>query len=145
MENNSVIVIGPDHFNTLWLVRCLGQTDFNPYVIIVTSKKHSFVAKSRFCSEYVLVDSNDSMLSILLERESEGRTPIFTSGDAIAEYLDNRLDLLSEKYILSNCNGIQGELARWMNKNKMLSMASVPFRWSIDIVSIPDFPKERKI
>lgn len=120
----NVIIVGTDHYNTLWMVRCLGMVGFNPYVIIVSSKEHSFVAKSKYCSECVLVDSNDSMLSILLERDTEGKVPIFTSGDAIAKYLDNRLDLLSGKYILQNCNGKQGDLSYWMNKNNMLRLAS---------------------
>lgn len=128
MKDNKImsdpIVIGPDHYNTLWLVRSLGMAGFNPFVIIVSSKSKSFVAKSRYCRNFVLVASNESMLSMLIERKVEGKSTIFTSSDAIAACLDCNLHLLSDKYILQHCNNEQGGVLHWMKKENMLAMAA---------------------
>ena len=121
---DKLIVIGSDHFNTLWLVRSLGMSGFTPFVIIVSSKSRSFVVKSRYCKDFVITDSNQSMLSILLERKIDEKSVIFTSGDSVAEFLDHNFDLLSDMYILHHCNHKQGELSYWMNKDKMLAKAA---------------------
>ena len=120
---NNVIVVGADHFNTLWLIRCLGMVGFNPFCIVVSEKTRSFVVKSKYCRDYEIVDSYESMLAILLEKDYTDKPLIFTSGDAIAEYLDNHLDLLLGKYILQHCKNLQGKLSYWMNKDKMLAKA----------------------
>ena len=121
---DKLIVIGSDHYNTLWLVRSLGMSGFTPFVVIVSPKSRSFVVKSIYCSDFIMTDSNDSLLSILLDRKVYEKSVIFTSSDSIAEFLDNNLDLLSDKYILQHCKYKQGELSYWMNKNNMLTMAS---------------------
>lgn len=121
---DKLIVIGSDHYNTLWLVRSLGMSGFTPFVIIVSYKSRSFVVRSRYCKDFVITDSNQSMLSILVEKKNLEKSVVFTSGDSVAEYLDHNLDLLSDKYILHHCKHKQGELSYWMNKDKMLEKAA---------------------
>lgn len=59
---NNVIVIGPDHYNTLWLVRSLGMAQMCPFVIILSPNKKSFVVKSKYCQDYVIIPNEELVL-----------------------------------------------------------------------------------
>lgn len=69
MKNN-VNVIGIDHYNTLWLIRSLGMVGITPFVIIQSSKTKSFVIKSKYCRGYVIKESDESIISFLLARNT---------------------------------------------------------------------------
>lgn len=121
---NKVIVIGTDHYNTLWLIRSLGMARFEVIVVIINSEvTKSFVTKSKYCTKSYSVNSITEALRILDKFSTNQKIPIFTNSDSIAEALDEIYDSLSSKYILQNCNQEQGYIKYWMNKTNMLSLA----------------------
>lgn len=122
--NNNVIVIGPDHYNTLWLVRSLGMIGVSPFVIIHSQNRKSFVSKSRYCNEYIIIKDKKDIVRFLLELKSERKIVIFTSSDEIAELLDQNYNILSNKYFIQNCNNQQGSLSYWMDKKNMVLKAT---------------------
>lgn len=133
---NNIIVIGPDHYNTLWLVRSLGMKKVCPFVIILSPNKKSFVVKSKYCRKSVIVSNEESLLTILMNSEFPDRQILLSSSDAVAIFLDTHLGVLKDKYIIQNCNNKQGELSYWMNKDKMVAKAaesglSIPYSISI--------------
>lgn len=136
---NRVIVIGADHYNTLWLVRSLGMERFYVTVIIINpDSDKSFVCKSRYCKEAYIVSDYDEMIHLLCELSFCYKVPVFASGDAGAVALDESYDLLSQKYILHHCKNEQGGIKYWMDKSNMLSLAkdvgiNIPFSLSVDL------------
>ena len=95
-----------------------------PFVIILSPDKKSFVAKSRYCRESIIVSDEETLLTFLKSRESISKQVVFSSSDSVAKFLDLHLDSLKNKYIIQGCNGQQGMLSYWMNKDKMLEKAS---------------------
>lgn len=121
---SNVIVIGPDHYNTLWLVRSLGMAKIYPLVVILSPNKKSFVVKSRYCRKSVIVSNEESLLTFLMSNEFPNKQIVLSSSDAVAIFLDSHLDVLKDKYIIPNCDNKQGELSYWMNKDRMVVMAA---------------------
>lgn len=114
------LVIGADHFNTLNIVRALGQENIEVDVIIIGESKHSFVSKSKYISRYKIV--NKLSTDLLVEHFSikEVRIPVIATTDAAAVFLDQNYNLLSEYFILPSVKFKEGELIREMDKSKQL-------------------------
>lgn len=134
-----VIIIGADHYNTLWLVRALGMDGFEPITIIVSAHKgKSFVAKSKYCKQVFIIESLDDIVPTLLNLSFSQRTVVIASGDPVAKVLDTNYAQLSEKFILHNCDNKQGGILHWMDKSNMLSRAKecgliIPYTRSLDL------------
>lgn len=144
MEN--VVVIGPDHYNTLWLVRSLGMAKISPFVIILSPNRKSFVVKSKYCRESVILPNEESLLTFLMNKEFPDKQVVLSSSDGVAMFLDYHFDTLKDKYIIQNCNNKQGELSYWMNKDKMVAKAAecgliVPWSYSISLDVYHDLSK----
>lgn len=135
----NVIVVGGDHYNTLWLIRSLGMGGFYVIAVLVNpGSQKSFVCKSRYCKESYIVNDFDEMIHRLYQFSFGCKVPIFANGDVVAEVMDENYNLLSQKYILHHCNHQQGSIKYWMNKSNMLSLAKtvgieVPYSLSVDL------------
>ena len=52
-SKNIAIVVGGDHYNTLWIIRSLGLAGYLPIAIIVTEDgRKSFVSHSKYLLKY---------------------------------------------------------------------------------------------
>ena len=136
---NRVIVIGADHYNTLWLIRSLGLGGFYVIAIIINpDSNRSFVSKTRYCKESYIVRDYDEMIHLLCSLSLSSKIPVFASGDVGAVALDESYNLLSQKYILHHCNYKQGGIKYWMDKANMLAMAeecgfTIPYSQEVDL------------
>lgn len=139
MRAKKVIIIGADHFNTLWLVRALGMAGFESIAVIVgVHKGKSFVAKSKYCKQVLIIKSLGDIVSTLMNLSFSQKTVVIASGDPVAKVLDTNYTQLSEKYILHNCCNKQGGILHWMDKVNMLSRAKecglkIPYTMSLDL------------
>lgn len=124
MITNKVIVLGPDHYNTLWIVRSLGMMGLIPFVIILNPNGKSFVSKSKYCNGYVIKSNKGDIIRFLLDQICDEKKVLFTSSDELAELLDKNYNILSNKYFIQNCNEQQGCLSYWMDKKNMLLKAA---------------------
>lgn len=118
------LVVGADHYNTLWLVRSLGMAHLHPGCIIINKRPTSFVGASKYCEKCYIANSYKDALSIMQSIEAEHRLPVIASGDEAAAFLDRNYDTLSSKYILHNCSNKGGQIFHWMDKGIMLRHAS---------------------
>lgn len=121
---NEVLIIGADHYNTLWLVRSLGMAHFSPICIIVGEKDYSFVGASKYSKDCYIVHSYSDVLDLLMVMHYGYNIPIIASGDEAAAFLDEHYEDLSNKFVLHDCNGKGGQILYWMDKKKMLEQAS---------------------
>ena len=122
IQKKEVIIVGSDHYNTLWLVRSLGFEGYAVTVIIVGGK-NSFVSTSRFCSRSVIVDSINDVVPTLMSLSFVRRIVVIAAGDIYAKIIDENYEMLSSKYLLHNCKNKGGEIAYWMNKSSLLEKA----------------------
>lgn len=124
VNDNSVIVIGGEHHNTLGIVRSLGRGGLDVICLVVDKNiKHSFVAKSNYIKFFHLFTSYDSVLNYLKTFHADCLVPIFTTSDEAADFLDLHYEDLNSNYLLNNCGHKQGGISYWMNKERMLSKA----------------------
>ena len=118
------IVIGADHYNTLWLVRSLGMAKLHPLCIVVSDETNSFVCASKYCKSYYLTRTYEDALSKMLSINVRHRLPVIAAGDEAAAFIDRHYVELSEKYILHDCANQSGQILYWMDKARMLRQAS---------------------
>lgn len=144
---SEVVVVGANHYNTLWLVRSLGMAGFKPTVVIVGSKvERSFVCKSRYCKQCFSVYNSKELIESLLHFKFSQKTVVLTMADIFAKWLDDNYDLLSAKYYLCNSNNKQGEVSFWMDKEQQLAVAqrsglSVPYSEKYNLLQENDYSK----
>ena len=124
LKYRDVLVVGADHYNTLWLVRALGMAGFIPTCIIYGVTK-SFVGKSRWCKRCISVEHFSDIPNILKLLEFEQKTVLISSADVVARLIDDEYDIYSKKYFLCNCSQKSGGINFWMNKNMQLKQAEI--------------------
>ncbi|WP_042271169.1 hypothetical protein [[Clostridium] dakarense] len=134
--NSKVIVIGGDHYNTLGVIRSLGEKGIKTYLIIMG--ENSYVSKSKYVSKTWLSNNDNEIIKILLNEfnNDENKPIIITTSDSAVKLIDNNLNELKDKYIVSSANEIEGNISRLMNKKLMAEMALdsgllVPKSWDI--------------
>lgn len=137
--NNKVIVIGGNHYNTLWTIRSLGFMGCCPYLIVI-SEGHSFVAQSKFVKRSWIVRSECQILDVLRGNFKTEELPpvIITTSDPCVELIDQNYSWLSERFILPNIDNRANQISYWMDKNIMLKAArqagfSIPAVWHISL------------
>lgn len=121
---HKLIVLGDDFWNTLGIIRSLGEAGERPYFINVCSH-NSFVKRSRYIKQYWQVESVAEGVEVM-KREfahEEFKPVVFCSSDPIISYVDNHYDELSQRFILPNAAEKQGEINRLMDKDVMLAVA----------------------
>lgn len=138
MTNCKVIVLGGDHYNTLWVLRSLGMAGISSYLIIESHSHKSFVAKSKYVRQYWCVDDERQMMDVLRENfHSEAEKPvIICSSDVCADIVDRNYEELAKKYRLPNIAGKGGLVSYWMDKDIMCEAAkeagfNVPVTWNL--------------
>lgn len=146
---NKAIVIGSDHYNTLGVVRSLGERGIPVYLILMTEKE-GFVSKSKYIAKSWSVSSSEKgILEILLKQfNNEKYKPvIIPTSDFAVKVIDNNLDMLKYKYIMPNVKNVQGNITKLMNKKVMNEIAiksglTVPKTWEIFLNNQYRFPDE---
>lgn len=135
---NKAIVIGGNHYNTLGVVRSLGEKGV-PVYLILTSQKGGYVNKSKYVIQYWEVkESEKSIMSVLTNNfiNEEYRPVIIPTSDFTMKVLDNNLNTLKNKYIVPNASGVEGRVTELMNKKLMNEIAvksgvTVPASWEV--------------
>ena len=86
-----VFVIGGCHHNILGVIRSLGEKGILPLVIIESKEKKPYVAKSKYIKKCWIVDSELSVLDVLIREIGKyGNKPIVI---ACADNLSSLLDM----------------------------------------------------
>lgn len=119
------IVIGADHYNTLWIVRSLGMAHLSPVGIIISDKTKSFVGASKYCKDCYVASSYNEAFVLMQSLKTMVKLPVIASGDEAAAFLDKHYNELSSKFILHDCQHKGGQILYWMDKERMLKQASV--------------------
>lgn len=134
--SRKAIVIGNDCYNTLGVIRSLGEEGVPVYLILITGGK-GYVNKSKYIVQSWLIDEPNTHLLPILEKISNGKTEkpvIFPVTDEVVRIIDNNLAHLTKKYVVPNINNTQGRVATLMIKRVMNETAgefgfAVPKTW----------------
>ena len=120
--NNKVIIWGIDNFNTLGLIRQLGQANID--LLFLIKGKAYCAAKSKYCKDFIETQSvEDGYRYLQLHFLQYSYKPILiVCGDDIMTYIDQHRDELAKLFILPGCD-VQGRTSAFIDKNNMTKHA----------------------
>lgn len=116
------IIIGSDHYNTLGLIRSLGECGYTPIVIIMSEKlnaEDSLVKQSKYIKDFYIISRKELVTFLNTLDLDNDETVIFPASDSVSTILDSNYDSLKTKYILPNINNNQGALVDAINKENL--------------------------
>jgi D-aspartate ligase len=126
LRKHKFIVFGFDHYNTLGVVRSLGEKGISPIVVLHLThlKEHCLVPNSRYLSKiYIVDDVNEGYRIIMKEYSSEDRKPFLISCDDYVEMcLDSHYEDLKDKFYFFD-GGQTGIISRYMDKYEISQLA----------------------
>lgn len=118
------VVFGGDNYNTLGIIRTLGEAKLEFETIIV--KSHFILAsKSKYINELHMVNTIEEGYELLLKNvkhdyEKHEKRVLLIEGDTLTAYLDNCYSVLSQYYIY---NQAAGNIAKYENKHEQVKLA----------------------
>ena len=114
---NKVIVWGGDNFNTLGLMRELGDADLD--LLFLVKGRAGFASKSKYCKKYVETESIESGSKYLLENFLEEKTKpiIITPSDEIITFIDKHKEEMEKVFIIPGTNQ-KGNIEKYIDKNE---------------------------
>ena len=119
---NKVIVWSIDDFNTLGLMRELGNAELDMLFLI---KGHAgLAASSKYCKEYIETGSIEEGYKYLLEnyKDRDNKPIIILAGDDIVTYVDQHRESLENHFILP-LTTLKGNVEKYIDKNTMTALA----------------------
>lgn len=136
-------IIGGDNYNTLGMIRTLGEARITVRAIIVKGK-FICASKSKYIDELFMVDSIEEGYDILLKKSRDikenDKTILLVEGDTVTTFLDSKYEILSKFYIY---NQAAGNIERFNGKHEQVKIAekyglNVMKTYTVKTGEIPD-------
>lgn len=117
------IVFCEEHYNSLGIVRSLGEKGVQPYVIVI-KRKARLTSASKYIKKVFFVDSIAEGYQVLLSKFGKiSKDVLFTADDKITSYLDVHYEDLKDRFYFFNA-GITGRINYYMDKMNIHQLAS---------------------
>lgn len=119
---NPVIVWSIDDFNTLGLMRELGQSSLN--LIFLIKGRAGYASKSKYCTNYVETESIQAGYDYLMKvyAGAEYKPIIVVASDEIITFVDQHRKDMENLFILPGTK-VQGNIEKYIDKNTMTALA----------------------
>lgn len=119
---NPVIVWSIDDFNTLGLMRELGQNGLN--LIFLIKGKAGYASKSRYCTNFVEKESIQDGFEYLMKTFADEvcKPILIVSSDEIITFVDQHRHEMEAFFILPGTRE-QGNIEKYIDKNTMTELA----------------------
>lgn len=122
LKNYKFIVLAPEHYNTLDLIRSLGEEGLKPIYIAIKSR-YKIASYSRYIEELCEVDSIEEGYKKLMEfADSSKKCFLYTIDDKTQSYIDYQYYTLSKYFYCFNCRWC-GRTTLFMDKKVILDVA----------------------
>lgn len=122
MLKNKVIIWASDDFNSLGLLRELGEHKVDLFFLI--KGKRGYAAESKYCVNCKETRTYQEGYDFLMDtyKDEEYKPIIITSGDGISVFIDQHKDELEEHFIIPGTSE-KGLLEKYTDKNTMTELA----------------------
>lgn len=127
MSEIEAVVVGVDHFNTLGIIRSLGEIGICPVAVILSDeKKTAWTLKSKYLNKGLscttsLNDHTNSLIKI--GKSFETKAYLIPSCDAAVKVIDDKKESLEKYYLLPNIYGGEEKISKCLNKAFMAKKA----------------------
>lgn len=145
IKKYTFIVFGIEHYNTLGLIRSLGEKGINP-IYIAVKNKCDIAILSKYVDSYHLVNTIDEGYSLLIKKYGKKRNVfLYTMDDKTQELIDKNYDKLKRNFICFNA-GVSGRIKNYMNKYEISNLAK---KYGINVLKFEkckkgEMPKDLK-
>ena len=114
-------VVGDWHFNSLGLVRSLGESGID--VIFINLSEGGYADSSKYTKKCYHVSKKEDIIKYLFEaaEDEKGIAVIFPASDEAALIIDENRSILESKCI---CPGFNGNISEFMDKERMGLLAA---------------------
>lgn len=142
LKEHKFVIFGDGHFNTLGMVRSLGEVGIHPDVIIV-GQNYRTVASSKYINNLHIVNSYQDGLDYIIATYSNNKEKSFllTGNDKIIAIIDRNYNQLIDKFYFFNA-GQEGRI-NWMLSKKEQNKLALSCGFNVPIfeeVNIGDKP-----
>ena len=143
MQEIKYLVFGGDNYNTLGMIRTLGEAHIGVSAIIFASD-FIIASKSKYIKELKLVptveEGYQEIISYAKKHFNGDKIFLLVEGDYATEYLDAHYEELSKYYFY---NQAKGQLGYYMNKHAQVELArkngfDVLKTWTVDVGYVPE-------
>lgn len=123
-----VVIIGIGYTSRLGMIRAVGQTGAEIYVIVLCHGRFKPIdCYSKYIDRcfYVKGNNKNKLLQILKEEcvDKERKTILIPVNDFAAKVIDQHIDSLNEHFLFPHIHNKQGTITEWMNKEKQKALA----------------------
>lgn len=134
--NQSVVVFATEHYNTLGLIRSLGEAGIRPDYIAVRGKA-KVASNSKYINKLYDSKSIEEGYEILLQQYGkEANKPIvLCMEDKVLGIMDEHYDEIKDKFIMFS-SGQKGRTLEYMNKYKILELAKKHGLHTLDTIVV---------
>ena len=122
-KNHSVVVFATEHYNTLGLIRSLGEAGMGPDYIAVKGKA-KVASTSKYVNRCYFADSIDEGYEILLKvyGSSTVKPIVLCMEDKVLGVMDEHYNEICDRFIMFS-SGEKGRTLEYMNKFNILELA----------------------
>ena len=137
-KNHKIVVFATEHYNTLGLIRSLGEAGLEPDYIAVKGKA-CVASTSKYINDLYKVETIDEGYDLLLKKyghEKEDEKPlVLAMEDKVILALDENYDELKDKFIFFS-SGKKNRTLEYMDKFKILELAKKHGLKTLDTVVV---------
>ena len=121
--DKKVIVMAVEHYNTLGLIRSLGEAGLSPIYIAIKGKA-KVASTSKYISTCHYVNNSAQAYSILMDnyKDKNNKAFVLCIDDKTISYMDERYDDLKEYFYFFNAGSV-GQVNKYMDKLNILEAA----------------------
>lgn len=123
LKKHKFIILGDGHFNTLGMVRSLGEVGIRPDVVLVDGNK-MVVASSKYINKLHIEDTYEDGLEYIISTYSQEieKSFLFTGSDKIISVIDRNHKRLNGKFYFFNA-GCEGRINFLLSKKEQNVLA----------------------
>ena len=122
LKKHRFVILGVDHFNTLGMVRSLGEAGIRPDVVLV--EHYRMVKASKYVNNLYIASSIEQGLEYIISEYSREKEKPFllTGSDPIISVIDRNYNRLIDKFYFFNA-GEEGKISFLLSKKEQNMLA----------------------
>ena len=136
-----IVFSGREHYNSLGIIRTLGEAGINPIYVVVKGGP-VYASHSKYVKESYYVDDVDEGIQLIIDKYTDPlvKSFILVEDDWTVAVMDKYYDKLKDYFFFFNAGG---KLRQFFNKDEVNKLVAkyginVPKTWKVSVGEIPE-------